>query len=263
MGRIIDIAEVLLELGLSSSATDEERAVTSTAILKAEGAVIQQLRYDPVQQERTEFYPREDFIHQTSFAIWDADSSVAFLQRESALGVDELQLQHLPIRSVSSLKVDSDGRSGTRSGSFPIESAKTEGDDFWPNFDSVDSSGNSICHDGILRSVGQWTINPGSIKVVYTAGYSDAEMHGQDSIVNAGPIAEAVLRESVRRVNRMFSLMKKTTGFTPGVFTSEKLGDYSYSIDASSITQSLALGKALLDDTVQLLEDFVNWGWSI
>lgn len=40
MGKIIGDELVLLELGLSSSPTDEERVVVQQAVVKAEGAVI-------------------------------------------------------------------------------------------------------------------------------------------------------------------------------------------------------------------------------
>lgn len=261
MGRIVDPASVLLELGLHASATEQERALVATSIASAEASIIQYLRYDPVKQSRTEFYPRQDYDYQTAGHVWEATSLVAYQRHVAQAVTQELQMKHMPIRSVASLFIDYDGKSGAKSGSFPSESEKAEGVDFWPNYDGLDSDENKLCHDGILRSVGMWPTSPGTVKVTYTAGYSNEELNGQDTVINAGPIAAAVISEAVRRVNKAFALMKKNTGFTPGAFTSEKLGDYSYSMDSASIQSHLALGNSMAPETQALLEDFVNRGW--
>lgn len=260
-GRIADISEVLLHLGLSSSVTEEERAITQEAIRYAEGAVRKHLRYDPVQASRTEFYPSMDFSLQSRAAVWEVTDTEAYLRRLNDSAVDELQLQHLPIRSITSVHVDYDGRAGAKSGAFP-NPAQTEGTDFWPNYDKLDDDGNKMCHDGVLRSEGRWPNVPGSVKVVYTAGYSDAELHGNKTIVDASPILEAVIDEAVRRVQRIYSKMKKArTGFT-GPFSSESLGDYSYSVD-TALLQRMVGGLDLMPETVEKLSEFVNWGWNL
>jgi hypothetical protein len=261
MGRIVDIAEVLLEVGLSGSVTDEERAIATTSIRKAESAVIRHLRYDPVQQERTEIYPIRQTNQIVPERVLESTDTVAYFRNVSRGATDELGLRHVPVRSISSLRIDYAARSGAATDAFPAESEKTEGDDFWANYDQVDSDGNKVCSDGILRSVGIWPLEPGTVRVVYTAGWTPEELHGQDTVIDAGSIADAVILESVRRINRAFALKKKTSGFAAGVYTSEKLGDYSYTIDGSSSQRALAIGQALTPDSIGLLETFVNWGW--
>lgn len=178
--RIADISEVLLELGLTATATDKERAVANVSLKKAEGAVRRYLQYDPAQEERTEYYPQFDHRVPERQGIWEANETHAYFRESIEYGMEDLQLKHLPVRSISSLKVDYDGRFGTKTDSFPDSSAWTEGTDFWPNYDRVDGSGNSLCTDGILRAQGGWPSAPGTIKIVYTAGYTDAEFHGDD-----------------------------------------------------------------------------------
>jgi len=266
MGAIVDISEVLLQLGLSSSATDEERAVSSAAIASAEGAVKRFLRYDPGQKLRTEFYPRHDQRIGNVQSIWEVTNTEAYLRQESGASTSELQLQHIPIRSVPAidLRIDYDGKSGARAGTFAAATQKTEGTDFWPNYDLIDSDGNSVCRDGIVRSVGLWPASAGNVKVVYTAGYTPEELHGQDAIIDASPIVEAVIDEARRRVEKMFVRKKSVLGgFAAGPKCSESLGSYSYSIDSSLAAKLYGDTKDLTDATMQRLADYVHWGWEL
>lgn len=268
MGSIIDISEVLLEAGLSASATETERAIASTAIRKAEGLVKKYLKYDPVQRTRTEFYPTNPTNDGGSGRefVWEANASQAVAREVSPGQTSSLQLQHLPIRSITTLHIDTNARSGTTSGSFGADTLKSQGDDYWPNFDSVDSSGNSVCNDGILRSFGLWPISTGSVKVVYIAGYTAAELHGQDTIIDASPIYGAVLDESLRRLKKAFVTMKQAgAGFLAGAITSEKLGDYAYTISGSDATNLFGSMISLMPETVQALDDsgFVNMGYAL
>lgn len=263
MGSIADVAEVLLELGLSSSVTDEERAVASVMLTRAEGAVRKVLRYDPTQQSRTEFYPRQDYNASSGRFIWETSDTQAFIRRVSEAATDELQVQHIPVRSTPAIQlfIDYDGRSGARDGAFASDTLKVEGDDFWPNYDGEDSDGNSLCRDGIIRSIGSWPTTAGSVKIVYTGGYSDSELHGQDAIIDASPILNAVIEEARRRVEKMFVRKKSSlVGFAAGPKTSESLGDYSYSVDASSASKLYGGDNDLLPATIESLQEFVHYG---
>src|SRR5690606_18761523 len=110
------------------------------------------------------------------------DNNQAFIRRLNDSAVDELQVQHLPIRyrdkdgsNAIDLRIDYDGRGGTRSGAFAANTQQTEGVDFWPNYDAQDSSGYQLCRDGVIRSEGRWPNQPGSVRITYTAGYTAEE----------------------------------------------------------------------------------------
>ena len=261
MGSIIDVSEALLVLGLSSSVTDEERAIVNASIGKAEGAIKRHLRYDPTLQTHTEFYPRQPLHSAGSDAVWESEGELAVLRRSAEEAITELQLQHIPVRSITELFVDYEARSGTRSGAFPASSAKVEGTDYWPNFDAVDSDGNSLCVDGIIRSEGSWPTTPGTVKVVYVAGYTAEELHGQDSVIDASPIVDAVIDEVVRRAKKAFVMMKSSSGWSAGPKISERLGDYAYTIDASSLNRLVGSTSDITPETREKLSGFVNWGW--
>jgi len=162
MGKIANDDEVLLELGLADSATPEERNIVIAAINQAEGAVRRHLKYDPVLLERTEFYPQMNLQNDAGLGVWEVSDTHAYIRRETSASIDELQIQHIPIRFIASLRIDYDGRFGARAGSFAASTEKTEGADFWPNYDTYDSEGAGICRDGIIRSSGAWPTSPGS-----------------------------------------------------------------------------------------------------
>lgn len=259
---IADISEVLLELGLSDSATDEERAIASTMLVRVEGAIRQFLGYDPVQRSHTEFLPTFQGNAVGDQGAWEVEGGMA-VQRGLSIGTsDRLQLTHLPIRSVTSLHIDYDGRSGAASGAFAASTLKVEGVDYWPNYDGVDDAGAKLCRDGIVMSLGLWPTTPGTIKVVYVAGYSAAELHGQDSTVDASPILESVIYETVRRVRRFFATKKSSAGFLAGTLASESMGDYSYSVDGASASQLLGSGD-LTPETKEKLSGFCRMGYDL
>lgn len=263
---IVTIDDLMLELGITGTATAEEVAVCYLALKNAEGAVSRYLRYDPVYRSRTEYYPQSNKSMHITEQVWESYSGQAVLRNYGHGWGTELQVQHIPIRSVASLYIDYDGRSGARPGSFAAETLKTQGTDYWPNWDGQDSSGNRICRDGLLRSEGTWPESPGCVKMTYTAGYTATEFSGDDTAVNARPIYEAILTEAARRAKRTLMGRKKTgVGFIEGTITMERLGDYMYSTGGSAQSRDGTFGNTydILAATREILNDFVNWGWPL
>ena len=258
--KIADISEVLLHLGLSGTVTETERAIVLECIRSAEGAVQRFLQYDPKTGTRTEYYPQLDLTHESSREpIWEISSTDAYMRDLASAASDQLQVRHVPIRSITTLHIDYDGRFGTRSGAFGASTLKTEGVDYWPQYDGVDSSSVKICRDGIIRSLGLWPNSPGSVKIVYVSGYTDTELHGQDTVIDASPILEAVIDEAVRRVNKVYSRMKhRLSGFS-GPKTSETLGDYSYSSASGIYDKLVGTMNDILLETQYKLHDFARY----
>jgi len=263
-GSIVTIAEAYSELGITTP-TAAEASVVLRAIRKAEGAVKRYLRYDPVQRRRTEYYPMGNLSYQRSAAIWEVNETQAYLREGAGSSGSEIILKHLPVRAIVAMVVhtDSDGRSDTTEGAFV--DLKNEGSDFWPNYDGKDSAGYKICRDGIMRHVGAWPRTPGSIRIVYTAGYSTAEFRSGDGLVDATPIWDAALDETIRRAKKVFLNMKQTEGWIAGTKQSEKLGDYSYSTGGASGVSDKAFGGSwdMLPESKKNLQEFVNWGYDL
>lgn len=262
MGRIVDLADILLELGLSSSVTEEQRAISDVAITKAEGAIRRYLGYDPVQASRTEYYPQSDLTPLQGPGQWEISGGRVQYEVTTIGASSELYLQHLPIRSITSLGIDYDGRG--ESNPNASYDAKTAGSDFWANWNGTDDDDAAFCTDGILRSYGLWPETPGSVKVVYVAGYTQAELRGTATVLNAVPIFDAVLEEAIRRAKRVLTQHKKGTyGFLVGPAIEEDLGHYRIRL-ASVVSERLfGGGWDLLPETMSRLNDFVNYGYRL
>jgi len=265
-GGILDISEVLLELGLAATVSETEMAIVQQSIRRAEASVKKHLRYDPVIRTRTEFYPLMYVNPGNVQKVWDANDTEAFLRNASGSSGTELLVQHLPVRASTPMQlwIDYDGRNGTRVGSFGASTLKVEGTDFWPNYDGVDSDGYSFCRDGLLRSGGLWPSEPGAVKITYTAGYTAEELRGQDLVVDAASILDAALIEAVRRAKHALIINQKSkVGFVAGAISSESFGSYSYSVDGSALKSLFGSINGLTAESMSLLSEYVNWGFAI
>jgi len=263
--HIVDPSEVLLELGLSASVTEEQRAMVLLAITDAEGAIRRCIRYDPTLGQHVEYHPQQSYQSQGGRGIWEVTEERAVLRQVSEAATSELQLQHIPIRYATDstrfqVWLDYDGRFGSRSGSFADSTKKTMGDDFWPNADGFDDDGQAVCHDGIVRALGMWPTTPGTVKLSYWAGYSDDELRGRSSNLDATPIWQTAREEAARRVRRMLAMKSGALGVPAGVKSSESLGDYSYTLDSGLLTQLIGGGE-LTQSSTERLSDFVNMGF--
>lgn len=271
MAGIADESMLLLELGLSGSSTDEEKALVRAALSYAEGNIIKYLRYDPVQRVRTEFYPQLAASSLGVSGAWEVAGNTAYFRRTDAVSVYSLQLKHLPIRSTDSdaansidVRVDYDGRFGAKSGAFAVSTQKTEGSDFWPSYDGIDSNGIAFCKDGQLNSIGIWPEEPGSVKVTYVAGYTYEEFAGSDSVLDASPIQWACIREAARYVKEALIKKKSSTlGWIPGILMSERLGDYNYKISPALANTLFGGIYGLLPESKESLSEFVNYGLNL
>lgn len=259
--RIVDPAEAKIAVGLAESATATDLGMLIIAMTWAEGAVRRFLQYDPVYAQRVEYYPTHDGNRVVSDSLWEISGSTLYERRAASGAGDTLQLRHIPVRAISDLRIDYDGRSGTASGAFAAATVKTEGTDFWPNYDMVDTDGNKVCNDGIIKSHGQWPDVAGSIKVTYYGGYKQKELHGQDEKIDASQIWGVCLSEIQRHMIKLHSMKKSVAGFV-GPLTSENLGDYSYTAD-SSLLQRLAGGTDLLPESRDILSSYTNFGHAL
>ena len=263
MPPIIDASEVLLEIGLSASATDEEKAIVNSAVVRATGNVKRHLMHDPTRVTRTEFYPQADYDMLNRYGRWESEGGSAVFRRMSSVGASELYVQHIPIRSITNLWLDRDGRSGTREDAFNADTLQIEGENFWANYDGQDSEGDSICRDGIIRSYGRWPTTPGTVKLEYVAGYTAAELHGQDAVIDASPIVSVTIDEAVRMARKAFINRKSGAGWLAGPLQSEKLGDYSYTVGSAALDKMFGGTHDLMPESKIALGPYMPVGWMI
>ena len=253
---IMTQAEIRLALGLTASITDVQRALIEMILPRVDNAIADVLHYDPQQASRTEFYPKQAGASGDVESVWDSNGTSAYMRTLGGNAV--LQLTHLPVRSVTNVWVDYDGRFGQRAGSFVAANLWTLGEDYWLDLESA-----SLCMTGHLLTSRAWPNEPGTIKVEYTAGYSKDELNGRAvaGSPNASLIKHAALATAIKVFTTLVMRQKHSLiGFTPGLLSSESLGKYSYSLDGSSI-QALAAMKVMVpSEALDSLEKFINMG---
>ena len=268
MADWVDISEALLRVGLSGAVTNEERAVVHHAIRGACGAVRRFLGYDPAHGTKTEFLPLMDGSRRAGNLDWELSGNRAVLTEQNFTGRRELQLRHLPVRSITNIWQNESGRSG-QGGAEPYgdDDLLVSGEDYWIGFDGVDAAGNSFSRAGLVHGLSSWPTVPGSIKATYVSGYTAAELRGEDPALDASPLLYATLEEIARRALRDFEVRKKagSIGWTPGQVTSERLGDYSYTLGGTSGGGTAGDRRTggvydLLPESKEALRDFMNYG---
>lgn len=272
MSTLCTEAEARVALGLISTITDEERAVINLLLPAAEAAIAGEIGYDPVQIELTEYYPRQTPAggYLRGGVAWDVDSQHrrALMYRTGG-GVPRyptLQLARLPLRKITRVRVDYEGRHGETSESFGADSEWVQGEDFWGEYDRPNYS-----PTGCVFGNRVWPEQPGSIEIVYRAGYSPSELQGRataDEVASDGTITTAGINASALKraclltlsasVHKWSSLRKTASGFVPAM-SSERLGDYSYTLGRGGELAS-GLIVEIPAPAVQLCEPFKHWG---
>lgn len=273
MSFICDFVELQLMVFGDLTPTEAERAVLNYVHAQAESEVQQFLKYDPVQKSETEYYPRLTYTGEGSVTeVWDVNTAhTRAIVKRLATSQDNLQLERLPLRTVSSLRVDHSGHWNTVSPAFEAGDAWTEGEDFYPKWHRA-----SYCPTGIMEANGSWPTTPGSVQITYVGGYSRLELAGQahatsasdqDGMitvrgVNAAGIKRAVVLTVMAAMISWAQLKKKTGTGLLGMLESEKLGDYSYKLGgggAGGILNTL-LTVAMPPQAEAAAEPFRNYG---
>jgi len=265
-------AELRGALGLLPNITDVQRVRCTLALLGGHAAVRTYIHYDPEQKAGiAEFYPRNELSAVESLdGTWDVSGGKAVFEGDTLLG-RYLQLQRLPVRAVTDLRVDLDARSGQGAGDFASDTIWTVGEDYWVEWDQA-----NVCLSGQLISDRGWPASIGKVRVVYRAGYSPIEFNGpaaesdtdgEDVITTQGIDASALkygcLMACVAKFHTLSSwAVNSITGsLTTGPLQSERMGDYNYTL-ANPQASSLVAGMAntLPNEIKEYLEPFVNYG---
>ncbi len=268
---IISPADLRLMVGVEAEITDAEELALTVLHPAAEQAVRDHLGYDPVQRTHTLFLPFNEptsSIPSPRPSRWEPDRShtTARLVHRQNGRQRTLQLKHLPIRSITTIHEDQNGRFGQGQDAFPESTLLVEGDDYWAEFEEE-----NLGLSGCIFNHSIWLTTPGSYKVVYVAGYSQEELAGRAytasttaPFTNVGMNASGIRRAVIFAFTQSWatyqsSLKSRALGKTlPGIPTSEKLGDYSYSINTAQ--QIASVNSVLPGAAADALAEFKHYG---
>ncbi len=228
VAQIVDMADVLAFLGKASTATNAEIGMLQVTKMRAEAALRRFLGSNVVQTTYTHYLPEADIGH-----LQDGRCHIGQV----------LRLPETPVRSITNLYVDHGGRFGQGPSAFPASSEYSAGEDF-----CLESKIAGLCRSGnVIRLNGEWPAEPGSIKIVYVAGWSADELRGNvtDPNLDASPIQLAALQLVSSVYNEM--LNTQTASGAPGPIKSERLDDYAVEYDTEGSDKELAVPSYIRD----------------
>lgn len=158
-----------------------------------------------------------------------------------------LRLPEYPLRSITSLHLDLDGYAGFGASAFAAVDLLVSGTDYYP---LLNQSGLSWFGHVMRIGGAPWPKTPGSIKIVYSAGWSALELAGEvtDPGLDASDIQLAVFK-TLADIKNAVDVQRSNSG--PGGITSESLEGWSASYDST-----IATGVNLSEDVKETLKRF-------
>ncbi len=167
---------------------------------RSQAAVEEALGWPIEQATYTEYYPIAPDVVREGQETLEVEGGSAYFARGD--GGTVLSLRNRPVRSITSVTIDTNGFFGQVSGSF-AGSALVAGSDYYLTLDyrGLSRSG------ALVRRGPAWPAIPGSIKVVYVAGFSSAELLATYSFFK-----DAVLRTIRDHWNRYLQMKAGLAG---------------------------------------------------
>jgi len=256
LSSICTVSDVLTYLGKAGTADDAARGLLQMLIPLAEESIRNHVGYSVTQQTYTQLYPDRDMSSDNGGDefVDITNGRVSFRQGGSTR---ILQLQELPVRSITTVKEDSSAYAGQGNSDFASITALTSGTDYYLD---VDQSG--ICRTGHLIRIGATWPNRGrSVQVTYVAGYTSAEL---DGTATAGIRAQAIRFAAIIAVAASFNeadIQGSGDQGAGGAKASETISTNSHAVAYDTAANTLNAGWAvdLPPKSISLLEPFVRF----
>lgn len=246
MVEIVDISEIIEMLGVGSSITDPDRSRLNSIKNRVENAVRRFVGH-AITQPATPYVhyvpTRPNDFEYNDFVQSLPSGKVTFTVAEQ--WSDVLQLPQIWLRSIVEVREDVSAFSGGAS-IFSSDTLLTENTDYRADWDEP-----GFCRAAQLVRVGtMWPAAPRTVRVIYVAGLTAAELDGEYS-----DIKDVVIEETVSR----FNMARARSGTAGGVgpIKSEMIGN-EYSVTYDTSDRFTAAGGHLSVDSREKLERFLN-----
>lgn len=252
--EIVDLGQVIQELGLGSSVTDQDRALMTTVKIDVESQVRRFCGHNIVQPTTpyVEYLPRNPGNVQ-SVEMYEVVGNQLVSYISTQFG-DVLQLSQMWLRSITSIYEDRAAYGGQKAGDFAAATLLTLGTHYWVNFDKdkADPELNgtqSLAEAGqVIRVGASWSRVPRTIKVTYVAGLTADELDGAWSDIKGVVTDETIGRFKMKKMRKGAD----STGAFP--IRMERIGgEYSVAYETARVPMN-----DLSDDSKEKLERFMR-----
>lgn len=235
-------AEILLMLGKQTTATTAQVAFIDMIHPLVESAVEDFLQIEIENKVQIEYLPAQPLGINRDILISDYERTDQGVVAASAGGLATLQLKQTPVFKDGTLEVreDYDAPQTAPASAFDADTVLTYGDDYWLDItreETVSGSTVYISDTGTIQRYGSWPDTPRTVKVTYTAGWTDAQL-------NSG-FAGAVKLAVLDTISLAFHGNEKRNDPKNNP-SSESIGKYSYSAGNQSGVEAFANGSVNL-----------------
>lgn len=245
---IVSSTEALAFMG-ESTPTASQLVLMDVVRPLAEDAVKNYVGYSIEQATHTHFLPdSDDFIGEVTG--YDVLNNRVYEERDSGLIV--VHPPERPIRSVTSVFEDPSAEGGQGSGDFGASTELTQGVDFF-----IDWTVEGVSWSGRLqRIVTNWSSKRRTIKIVYVAGLTAAELAGTSAVRGPNGGGVSALRYAVFLTASIFYREAESlANGGVGPIQSERLYDYSVTY-AKDIVSQLSFQYRLPYKAQEVLQPF-------
>lgn len=247
---IVTRAEVLQWLGKSDCATAAESALVDMLIPLGESVLKGYVGSQIEQATYTHFLPESDDILDPEPDRLDVSNNRVVFDVQGA--TDVLVLPQRPVRSITSVNEDIAAYGGQGASDFS-GSNLTSGTDYY-----IDYTASGISWSGnLMRIAGPWSGKRRTVKVVYVAGFTAAE-------ITAGTILGPDERTSIRNLkyaalitvaSAFLEAQRNAPGLGAGPVIMERLADYQVQY-AERYIQHLSMTTDLPHKAKELVSTF-------
>lgn len=214
--QICESGDVFDYLSISSPSASASSAM-DVIVSGMSSAVRRYCRWPIVQTKMTSFLP----LNPTAIGYHVPTAEVGYGIWTTTGSRNRLQLPAIHVTILESISEDYGAKAGSNVSDFQATSLLVAGSDYFLEKDS----GSTYSESGGVIRVGQnWSSIPGTIKVVFVAGFSESELSGEFNSIRYALIRECAKAWIARqRENALAS----SAGSDALILSSEKLGDYS------------------------------------
>ncbi len=217
MTSIVESDDVFAYLSIAPTAIQSDAMDVITTGL--ESAVKRFCRWKICEATLTSYLP----LHPTAVGYHIPTAEVGYGIWTTTGGRNRLQLPAMHVKSITSIYEDYGAKAGVGSDDFPSTTLLTAGDDYFLEKDSGSTYSES---GGVIRVGCNWSSTPGTIRIVFVAGFSESELSGEFNSIRFALIRECAKAWLARqRENSLAS----SAGSDALILSSEKLGDYTVS----------------------------------
>lgn len=214
MPSLADSDSVFDYLSITPSAIQSDAMDVIVAGMSS--AIARYCRWSLVEKTLTSYLPLNPVA--VGYHVPTADIGYGFGAVTS--GRNRLQLPAMHVKSLVSINEDYGAKAGVGSEDFPSTTLLTAGDDYFLEKDSGATYSES---GGVIRVGCNWSSVPGTIKVVFVAGFSESELSGEFNGIRYATIRECARAWITRqRENALVS----SAGSDALIISRERLGDY-------------------------------------